>query len=72
VVYPYERRLKAVTLHPEEGISRDVISRELGVGESSVSNWVSAYRREGGDGLRNKPPGARPGKRTMNVSRSHA
>ena len=31
VVYAYELRLKAVKLHLEEGISREVISRELGV-----------------------------------------
>ena len=65
VVYPYELRLKAVKLHIEKGIGRDVISRELGVGESSVSNWIKAYRKEGEDGLRNKPPGARPGKKKL-------
>jgi hypothetical protein len=32
-----------VKLHLEKGIGRDVISRELGVGESSVSNWVKSY-----------------------------
>ena len=65
VVYPYELRLKAVKLNLEKGISRDVISRELGVGESSVSNWIKAYREEGEEGLRNKPPGARPGQRKL-------
>jgi len=65
VVYPYELRLKAVKLHLEKGISRDVISRELGAGESSVSNWIKAYREEGEEGLRNKPPGARPGKKKL-------
>ncbi len=29
VVYPYELRLKAVKLHLDKGISREVISREL-------------------------------------------
>jgi transposase-like protein len=44
LVYPYELRLKAVKLQLEEGISREVISRELGVGGGSISNWVKAYR----------------------------
>ena len=57
MVYPYELRLKAVKLHLEEGISRDVISRELGVGESSVSNWIKAYREKGEDGLRTQASG---------------
>ena len=48
-MYPYElrlkrlKRLKAVTLHLEDGISREVIGRELGVGESTVSIWLRAY-----------------------------
>ncbi len=37
VVYPYELRLKAVKLLLEDGISREVIGRELGASESSVS-----------------------------------
>jgi transposase InsO family protein len=65
VVYAYELRLKAVKLHLEDGISREVIRRELGVGESSVSNWVAAYRREGEAGLRTKPPGAPRGQRKL-------
>jgi transposase InsO family protein len=65
VVYAYELRLKAVKLHLEEGISREVISRELGVGQASVSNWVKVYRQEGEDGLRTKPPGARPGTKKL-------
>jgi transposase InsO family protein len=65
VVYPYELRLKAVKLHLEKGISRDVISRELGVGESSVSNWVKAYREKGEDGLRAQARGPRPGQKKL-------
>jgi transposase len=65
MVYPYELRLKAVKLHLDKGMSREVISRELGVGESSVSNWVKAYREKGEDGLRNQPPGARPGQKKL-------
>jgi transposase InsO family protein len=65
VTYPYELRLKAVKLNLEKGISRDVISRELGVGESTVSIWIRAYRQEGEDGLRNKPFGARPGQKKL-------
>ena len=65
LVYPYELRLKAVKLHLEKGISRDVISRELGVGESSVSNWVKAYREKGEDGLRAQARGPRPGQNKL-------
>ena len=65
LVYPYELRLKAVKLHLEKGISRDVISRELGVGESSVSNWVKAYREKGEDGLRTQARGPRPGQNKL-------
>jgi transposase InsO family protein len=65
LVYPYELRLKAVKLHLDKGIGRDVISRELGVGESSVSNWVKAYRQKGEEGLRTRPPGAPPGQKKL-------
>ena len=65
VVYPYELRLKAVKLNLEEGISREVISRELGVGQCSVTNWVMAYRKKGEDGLRTKPPGAPRGQKKL-------
>jgi transposase InsO family protein len=64
-VYPYELRLKAVKLHLEKGISREVISRELGVGESSVSVWVRNYRQEGEDGLRTQSRGPRPGQKKL-------
>jgi len=65
VVYAYELRLKAVKLHLEDGISREVIGRELGASEGSVSNWVKAYREKGEDGLRNKPCGARRGQKKL-------
>jgi transposase InsO family protein len=65
VVYPYELRLKAVKLHLEDGISREVIGRELGASEGSVSNWIKAYREQGEDGLRNKPCGARRGQKKL-------
>ena len=65
VVYPYELRLKAVKLNLEDGISREVIGRELGASEGSVSNWVKAYREKGEDGLRNKPCGARRGQKKL-------
>jgi transposase InsO family protein len=65
VVYPYELRLKAVKLHLEQGISREVISRELGVGGSSVSVWLRAYRQQGEEGLRTRPRGVRPGQKKL-------
>jgi transposase InsO family protein len=65
VVYPYELRLKAVKLHLEDGISREVIGRELGASESSVSNWVKVYRQQGEDGLRDKLRGAPRGQKKL-------
>jgi transposase InsO family protein len=65
VVYPYELRLKAVKLNLEEGIGQGVISRELGASESSISVWVRLYRKEGEEGLRNKPPGGPRGKKKL-------
>lgn len=65
VVYPYEVRLRAVKLHLEDGISREVIGRELGVGGSSISNWVTIYKREGEEGLRGKPRGSRAGQKKL-------
>jgi transposase InsO family protein len=65
VVYPYELRLKAVKLHLEDGISREVIGRELGASDSSVSNWVKAYQQQGEEGLRNKPCGAPRGQKKL-------
>jgi len=65
VVYPYELRLKAVKLYVDQGISRDLISRELGVGHCSISNWVKTYRQEGEEGLRTKPSGAPRGIRKL-------
>jgi transposase len=65
VVYPYELRLKAEKLNLEEGISREMISRELGVGRCSVTNWVMAYRKKGEEGLRTKPPGAARGQKKL-------
>ena len=65
VVYAYELRVKAVKLYLEEGISREVISRELGVSESGLSKWLAAYRREGEEGLRTKAPGGPRGRKKL-------
>jgi len=65
VVYPYELRLKAVKLRLEDGISPEVISRELGVGTSSLSLWLQKYRQHGEAGLRSKLPGGGKGKKKL-------
>ncbi len=65
VVYPYELRLKAVKLHLEDGISREVIGRELGASDSSIVNWIKAYREKGEDGLRSQPRGIKPGQKKL-------
>jgi transposase InsO family protein len=65
VVYPYELRLKAVKLHLEDGISREVIGRELGASESSIMNWIKAYRQQGEEGLRSQPRGIKPGQKKL-------
>lgn len=63
--YPFEFRLKAVKLHLEEGISCEVVSRELGVGISSIWNWVASYKKSGADGLRPQPRGGPKGKKKL-------
>lgn len=64
-VYPYELRLKAVKLHLEDGIKQDLVVRELGVGKSSLINWVRRYRTQGEKGLGDKPLGPDRGKKKL-------
>ena len=63
--YPYELRLKAVKLQLEDGIKQELVARELGVGKSSLTNWVRRYRAEGEQGLRDKPLGNGRGKKKL-------
>jgi len=50
--YPFEVRLKAVKLRLEEGFPAALIIREMGIGPSTLAEWVRCYRREGEAGLR--------------------
>lgn len=56
VRYSHEFKLRAVKLHLEEGYSQPLICQEMGMGESTLADWVRVYRERGGDGLRPVPP----------------
>lgn len=64
-IYPFEFRLKAVKLRLEEGISHEVVARELGVCTSTVSNWLAIYKKEGSEGLRDKAFGGPKGRKKL-------
>jgi transposase InsO family protein len=49
--YSFEIRLKAVKLRLEEGFPTALIIREMGIGPSTLAEWVRCYRREGEAGL---------------------
>jgi len=51
-VFTFAFRLKAVKLRLEEGYPVDLILREMGIGTSTLAEWVRCYRREGEAGLR--------------------
>ena len=50
--YSFELRRRAVQLHLEEGLTVAQVVQELGVGKSTLTQWVSRYRRLGEEGLR--------------------
>ena len=50
--YSYEFKRRAVQLHLEEGITGQVISRELGVSDEAIYRWVKLYRQYGEQGLK--------------------
>lgn len=52
--YGFEIRRKAVQLVTEEGISSELVAREIGACASSVENWTKRYRAEGEAGLRDR------------------
>ena len=54
-VVPVEVRLKAVKLYLEEGLPREMVSQEVGVHKSVLSEWAKRYRQEGEAGLQPRP-----------------
>jgi transposase InsO family protein len=50
--HPFELRLKAVKLRLEEGFPPELIARELGIGISTLAEWVRRYRQLGEQGLK--------------------
>jgi len=54
--YRSELKLRAVKLYLEEGYSRELIAKELGIGKSTLTAWVKQYRERGEDALRSQPP----------------
>jgi transposase len=59
--HPFEVRRKAVQLCLEEGFPVERVAQEMGVGRSTLSKWVRAYRAQGEAGLQSKPtPLGRP------------
>lgn len=54
--YSIEFKLRAVRLHLEEGYAAKLIAQELGVGYSTLSNWIKRYREDGEAGLEYRLP----------------
>ncbi len=57
--HPFELRLKAVKLRLEEGFPPELIARELGIGTSTLAEWVRRYRQSGEQGLKPAVTGGR-------------
>jgi len=53
---PFELRLRAVKLYLEEGYTRQMVSEELGIGQSTLTTWAQRYRKLGEAGLEPRPP----------------
>src|SRR5215831_5308947 len=53
--HSFEVRRKAVQLCLEEGFPTERVAREMGVGLSTLSKWVRAYREQGEAGLQSQP-----------------
>jgi transposase InsO family protein len=79
-VWPLELRRKAVQLYLEEGLPAKLISRELGVHNSLLHEWVRRFRQSGESGLEPRRPGRKAapgpsrgplGQRIANVKRRH-
>ena len=59
----YEVKRRAVQLYLEEGVPADLVSREVGVRNSTIFKWVQQYRENGEEGLHPLPTG----RRTVNL-----
>ena len=57
-----KERILAVKLHVVDGKTEKEVSKMLNKGYSTIKLWVSKYKREGLDGLRDKPRSGRPRK----------
>jgi len=55
--YSPEFKLKAVKLCLEEEYSHSLVCEEMGMGTSTLSNWLKVYRQRGEQGLLMPPPG---------------
>ena len=60
--YRFEEKLKAVRLHLQEGFSLGLVCEETGVGSTTLSTWLRAYRKQGEAGLQGQTA-PRPGRR---------
>jgi len=55
----YEVKRRAVQLYLEEGVPGDLVSREVGVRNSTIFKWVQQYRENGEEGLHPQSRGHR-------------
>jgi transposase InsO family protein len=58
MAYPLEMRERAVREVVDHGASYADVGRLLGVGRTTVKNWVERYQAEGDQGLERRPAGA--------------
>ncbi len=54
--YSVEFKLKAVKLCLEEGYTASMVAKELGIGDSTLGNWLKRYREGGEAGLEYRAP----------------
>lgn len=57
-----KERILSVKLHLVDGKSEKKVSKMLNKGYSTIKLWVGEYKKEGLDGLRDKPRSGRPRK----------
>ncbi|WP_198968555.1 helix-turn-helix domain-containing protein, partial [Saccharolobus islandicus] len=57
-----KERILAVKMHIVDGMKEIEVARVLNKGYSTVRLWINKYKKEGLDGLRDKPRSGRPRK----------
>ncbi|AAK41740.1 Partial transposase from ISC1048 [Saccharolobus solfataricus P2] len=57
-----KERILAVKLHVVDGKSEKEVSKMLNKGYSTIKLWIGKYKKEGLDGLKDKPRSGRPRK----------